>query len=63
MAKESRVRWWLWRHLIRHPRVCPASAHSRVVWGIRDAGLAVDGMCRDDALRNGACWCGKVRRP
>ena len=56
----GKVRWRLWSLAIRSRRVCPASAHSLIIWGyLRDP--CVDDMCRRDCADNGTCWCGKLR--
>lgn len=62
----ERLRWFAWRHLIRLPRVCPANAHSRIIWRIEHddgfvKGCLIDDMCRRDCAANDACWCGKLR--
>jgi hypothetical protein len=56
----ARVRYRLWSWLLRHPRACPASSHSLVVWGISERPW-IDEMCKSDCARNGSCWCGKLR--
>lgn len=57
----TKLRWWLWRQLVKLPQVCNANAHSRVIGRYRDRSLRIDGMCRMDRDRNGVCWCGKLR--
>lgn len=64
---ETRVHWWLWRQVNRLPNVCPARSHSVIVWngwkdGRGERSITIDSSCRSDCERNGACWCGKVRR-
>lgn len=58
----ERLRWRLWGLLIRSRRVCPANAHSAVIWRmspLREIGI--NSMCRRDTEANGGCWCGKIR--
>jgi hypothetical protein len=59
----TRLRWWLWRRLVKLPNVCTANAHSRIIGRYRDRKVRVDDVCRSDLARNGACWCGKLRNP
>ena len=61
MRVALRLRWWLWRQVCRHPNVCPAQAHSLIVWGCMDRRPQIDDGCRTDCTRNGSCWCGKLR--
>lgn len=58
--QASRFRWWLWRLVTRSKRVCPANAHSRLIWRIRDQPIGIDDVCRRDAAACGVCWCGKI---
>ena len=58
----GRLRWWLWGKLSDRPGVCPANAHSRVIYGERDRSIKVDSMCRRDLSRTGTCYCGKLRQ-
>jgi hypothetical protein len=59
----ERLRWKLWGLLTRSRRVCPANAHSALIWRMRPAReIFVDSMCRKDCALNGACWCGNLRR-
>ena len=57
----ERLRWRLWRFVIKRPNVCPTSAHSVIVWGNRDQSIKIGPMCHRDADRNGSCWCGKLQ--
>lgn len=63
MKREgSRLRWKLWGLLCRSRRVCPANAHSALIWRTRSVReIAVDDICRRDLAANGCCWCGKLR--
>jgi hypothetical protein len=57
----GRFRWWLWNHSQRFRRVCPANAHSLLIWGYQ-RNPCIDRACRTDCARNGCCWCGKLAR-
>lgn len=56
----ERLRWRLWNFLSGRPGICPAHAHSLIIWGERRS-PRIDRMCRRDLGRNGSCWCGKLR--
>lgn len=56
----ERTRWKIWGWLTKLPNVCPANAHSVVIWRNRRS-ILVDSACRRDCERNGSCWCGKLR--
>ena len=59
---DNRLGWKLWGLLTRSRRVCPANAHSAVIWRMRPLReIFVDSMCRRDCALNGACWCGNLR--
>ena len=59
----GRLRWKLWDLVTRLPWVCPANAHSALIWRTRPLReMAVDGACRRDCAANGSCWCNKLRR-
>jgi hypothetical protein len=59
---SERLRWKLWGLVTRSRRVCPANAVGAVVWRTQPLrGILVDGTCRRDCARNGACWCGNLR--
>lgn len=55
-----RIRWWLWRLLIKRRSVCPANAHTLMIYGDR-RDPRVDDVCRRDLAATGTCWCGKLR--
>ena len=57
----NKIRWWLWWHLCKLPNICPANAHSVLIWRMsRDP--RIDASCRRDAAEcDGTCWCGKIR--
>ena len=56
-----RFRWWLWWHLCKLPNICPANAHSVLIWKTR-RDPRIDAMCRKDAAEcDGVCYCGKIR--
>lgn len=61
-GRIERIRWRVWSAVSKLPGVCPASAHSRIVMGVRDRPVRIDSMCTRDAADNGVCWCGKVTR-
>ena len=57
---DNKLGWRLWSLACKLRRICPANAHSLIIWGYkRDP--RIDGACRGDLARNGSCWCGKVR--
>jgi hypothetical protein len=59
---NERLRWKLWDLVTRSRRVCPANAHSAIIWRTRPLReIGVDGICRRDLAANGACWCGNLR--
>lgn len=65
-SRRERLRWWLWRLVVRHPDVCPARAHGVIVWdgwkdGRGERSIRIGSSCRDDCARNSVCWCGKIR--
>jgi hypothetical protein len=53
----QRLRWRIWTLLTRSRRICPANAHSLIIYGER-RDPRIDSMCRRDAAANGSCWCG-----
>jgi len=60
---SERLRWKVWGLVTRSRRVCPASAVSAIVWGVRPLReIAVDSTCRRDCAENGTCWCGNLRQ-
>lgn len=58
---NKRTRWRLWHLACRSSRVCPANAHSAIIYGERRS-IFIDQVCCNDANNNGACWCGKLQR-
>jgi hypothetical protein len=58
-VRFERLRYRLWWWLSERKDICPATSHSRVVWGIRDAALRIDSGCLQEG--DASCWCGKVR--
>lgn len=56
----ERLRWKVWRLFCKLPNICPAAAHSLIVYGYRDVDPRINWMCRKDCEWNGTCWCGKV---
>jgi hypothetical protein len=57
----ERLRWKLWGLLTRSRRVCPANAHSALIWRMRPLReILVDPACRTDCAANGGCWCGNL---
>lgn len=57
---NEKLRWKIWNALTKLPNICPANAHSVVIYGER-RDPRVDAACRRDFARNGVCWCGKLR--
>lgn len=59
----GRLAWKLWGLACKHPRVCPANAHSALIWHTRPLReIFIDWTCRSDLVANGGtCWCGKLR--
>lgn len=53
------LRFWIWWRIADRPGICPATSHTRIVSGDRDASLRIEPRClyEDDRL---GCWCGKV---
>lgn len=57
---SERLRWKLWHWLCKLPNVCPANAHSVLIFRTsRDP--RIDSVCRRDCELNETCWCGKLR--
>lgn len=61
-ARPRREHWHLWRAASGLPGICPANAHSVLIWRT-SLDPRIDGVCRADLARNGSCWCGKLRKP
>jgi hypothetical protein len=63
MSNEgSWLRWKLFGLLTRSRRVCPANAHSALIWRTRPLKeIGVDSACRSDCAAAGVCWCGNLR--
>lgn len=57
----ERLRWRLWGAFCRLPSVCPATAHSLLIWRLPYNPFSVS-KCRRD-MNCGTCWCGKLRDP
>lgn len=59
---NERVRWKLWWWLTKSRHICPANAHTLLIYGDRRDPRIDDG-CRRDCAANGTCWCGRLREP
>lgn len=61
----ERLRWRLVWQLCRLPRTCSANLITWAAWGDRrqvtKGRWKQDNLCRDDAWRNGSCYCGKLK--
>jgi hypothetical protein len=60
LPEGSRLRWKLYGWLCKLPNICPARAHSVLIWRT-DRDPRIDDVCRRDCENNGVCWCGKLR--
>lgn len=56
----KRLRWRLWGLITGLPGVCPANAHSVLIWQ-NWRSVRIDSMCRRGCAETGSCWCGKLR--
>ena len=58
---REKLRWRLWAWLSSRRGICPANAHTMVIYGDLRHDPRISSMCRQDCERNGECWCGKLR--
>lgn len=54
------LRYRLWSWLCDRSDICPATSHSRIIYGDREAPLRFTPRCLYEDMSLG-CWCGKIR--